>query len=383
MDPEPDLHAAIEAGGFGFLLLDAAGEVLSADAAAGQLLERETHELLGTPLGQLVHPDDRGWSSEELGRLLEGSMSQLCQEVRLLARGRPEGTWAELHVRALGAGAAPSARAVVMLDAGGDRVLRERELRRLADTDPLTGLYNRRRLSAELARHGALTRRYGTPASLLMIDIDGLKRVNDTHGHSRGDEAIKALSELMGMHLRETDVVARIGGDEFAVLLPQTGLEQAALVAQTLVEQVAGALGAGPWGELTVSIGVADLGGGGGPEEVLERADVAMYEAKRGGGNRHALSGGVGVDAAAPGPPGNGRIELESVLQAVAELGAASRSLVAWELCAEERDVADAWATAVRERLLQRAGRDHLQQEWVYELTHAGHARRAQRDAAG
>lgn len=184
----------------------------------------------------------------------------------------------------------------------------EQELRRMATTDPLTGLWNRRRFmelsEGELSR----LRRYGRPVSVLMLDIDHFKAVNDTNGHAAGDEALCLLADLCRAELRETDHLGRLGGEEFAVLLPETGLDEAADVAERLRQRLAAGAFPLPCGvtlRMTVSIGVASCAEDDTTVDgALGRADRALYRAKNGGRNR------VAVEATGPESgigSGNGR----------------------------------------------------------------------------
>jgi diguanylate cyclase (GGDEF)-like protein/PAS domain S-box-containing protein len=158
----------------------------------------------------------------------------------------------------------------------------ENELRRLAQTDPLTGAFNRRhgrdRLNAELARR----ERYGTAVSVLLIDIDHFKAINDRHGHEAGDEALRVMVSRYASLLRTIDVVIRWGGEEFLVILPETGAEGAAATAERLR---AGLAADGAQIPFTVSIGVAEAQGGD-PDSLLRRADAALYRAKAEGRDR-------------------------------------------------------------------------------------------------
>ncbi|WP_083469533.1 GGDEF domain-containing protein [Methylobacterium variabile] len=162
----------------------------------------------------------------------------------------------------------------------------EAELRRLADTDPLTGALARRRFLEVCARDWR--RRSGRTACLLMLDIDRFKLVNDSHGHAAGDAALVGFVAACRSALRSLDTVGRLGGEEFAVLLVETDVEDGAAVAERIRAAVAAtpvATETGPIG-ITVSIGLAAAG----PEESLEaamrRADAALYAAKHGGRNR-------------------------------------------------------------------------------------------------
>jgi diguanylate cyclase (GGDEF)-like protein len=150
------------------------------------------------------------------------------------------------------------------------------------DIDPLTDTLNRRGFERELKRSLAYIKRYGTSAALLYIDLDGFKPVNDRHGHAAGDAVLKAVAAALVRHVRASDVVARIGGDEFAVLLWNVGSPAAAAKAAALETAVYST----PvrWNSSTLvvaaSAGVALLGALDSPAEVLARADAAMYARK-------------------------------------------------------------------------------------------------------
>jgi two-component system cell cycle response regulator len=175
----------------------------------------------------------------------------------------------------------------------------EDELRRLATTDPLTGAANRRhfleRAQLELAR----VKRYGDPVSILMMDIDHFKRVNDSRGHAAGDLALQMLVGACHEMLRETDLLGRLGGEEFAVLLPETTDDDAFDVAERLrrgLEALAIPHDPEPF-HFTVSIGLtrceaADAG----IEQPIARADKGLYEAKKEGRNRTVVSAAAQLD---------------------------------------------------------------------------------------
>ena len=170
----------------------------------------------------------------------------------------------------------------------------EEELKELAGTDALTGLHNRRvffeRLDAELER----IRLYaGTKAALLMIDIDHFKGINDTYGHAMGDAGLKYLADSIRGVLRETDVMGRIGGEEFGVILPETNAENAVMLAERLCSMFRnGQLCIGDLAiAFTISIGVAMLKATDrDKEQILSRADAALYQAKADGRDRVAAN---------------------------------------------------------------------------------------------
>ncbi|MBI3762768.1 MAG: diguanylate cyclase [Chloroflexi bacterium] len=168
------------------------------------------------------------------------------------------------------------------------------ETQRLATTDALTGLYNRRHFF-ELAGHEyERTRRYGGPFSAIMLDIDHFKRINDTYGHAAGDQVLRAVAALCRESLREVDVVGRYGGEEFALILPESDVVNAQIAAERLCQQVAQQAFATDRGPLsvTVSLGVASLDDSCvSLDGLLERADRALYAAKQAGRNQVCVAG--------------------------------------------------------------------------------------------
>ncbi len=195
---------------------------------------------------------------------------------------------------------APSRSAVMRLAAEVDALsaqleasrARIQELEARIDIDPLTETLNRRGFERELKRSLAYVKRYGTSAALLYVDLDGFKPVNDRHGHAAGDSVLKAVAAALQRQVRASDVVARIGGDEFAALLwnvsgPAAAAKARGLEAAVYATQVG-------WGRSTLvvgaSVGVALLGALDTPEEVMARADAAMYARKAERRERTALT---------------------------------------------------------------------------------------------
>jgi two-component system cell cycle response regulator len=161
---------------------------------------------------------------------------------------------------------------------------------RLAMTDELTGVYNRRRVADMLKREWATARRYRHPLSMLLIDVDRFKTVNDVDGHNAGDETLKNVAALLAVSIREVDVCARYGGDEFALLLPHTPSDKAVVVAERArakVEQTRSSW-PGEAASVSLSIGVSSSEDESlkSADELVEAADRALYEAKRAGRNQ-------------------------------------------------------------------------------------------------
>jgi diguanylate cyclase (GGDEF)-like protein len=159
---------------------------------------------------------------------------------------------------------------------------RVEELDELAHQDSLIQLPNRRGFMRELERLCARVGRYGNGAAMLFVDLDGLKMINDTFGHRAGDGALIQVAELLTKGVRRGDVVARIGGDEFGILLDNASETSAHETAARLVELICGCEFSHDGDELplSVAIGVAVIDGSGSPDEVMARADEEMYRRK-------------------------------------------------------------------------------------------------------
>ncbi|HEX6909602.1 MAG TPA: diguanylate cyclase [Longimicrobium sp.] len=163
-----------------------------------------------------------------------------------------------------------------------------RELRAISIRDALTGAFNRRHLDERLAEAFALATRQGQPLSVLICDVDDFKRINDTYSHAVGDEVLRAVAGILRAHVRQSDIVARFGGEEFVVLFPCATLEQARAAGEKLCRLVA----EHPWRTVhpslvvTISAGVAAAGGQPNHEKLLSDADRKLYQAKRRGKNR-------------------------------------------------------------------------------------------------
>ncbi|MBD9563397.1 MULTISPECIES: GGDEF domain-containing protein [unclassified Pseudomonas] len=159
--------------------------------------------------------------------------------------------------------------------------------------DPLTDTGNRIAMDQTLEREIEMSRRHSQPLSLLMLDIDHFKQINDTYGHSAGDEVLKAVAASIKNQLRNVDMVFRFGGEEFLILLSNTSREAAAMVGERLrfAAQAQDYVAEGKMIELTVSIGCSTLLPGESAESLLRRADSALYVAKREGRNRLAMAG--------------------------------------------------------------------------------------------
>jgi diguanylate cyclase (GGDEF)-like protein len=272
--------------------------------------EREVPVLVQDSLA-LIHPDDRGTIDAALAEVLAGKSREYRCEFRLRSSAG-EWIWYANHGRVLDDGPLPRGERFIGVTFNIDgRRRKEQEiaringrlaeqnrllqtlndaLRRLASTDPLTGIANRRTLM-ELGEQECLrARRFGHPLSILMIDIDSFKRINDCWGHQMGDRVICATAEICRAHSRSgIDIVARLGGEEFVLLLPETDEPSAAGMAETLRALIMASPLASDEGDavaFTASIGVASRDAEPSMDTLIHRADQALYQAKRKGRNR-------------------------------------------------------------------------------------------------
>jgi diguanylate cyclase (GGDEF)-like protein/PAS domain S-box-containing protein len=246
-------------------------------------LGHSADELRAAPFIEFVHPDDRARTEAEATALFEGAET-LKFENRYRAK---DGTWHWLRWSSqLSPGEALIyARAADVTEL--KRIEAEREallgkVKELAIRDLLTGLSNRRALEELLPREMARARRSRAPLCLAIVDIDHFKAYNDTHGHLAGDEVLRACARTWDEALRGEDTLVRFGGEEFLVLLPETGSEEAAEVLERLRERT-------PMGQ-TCSAGLACWDFVESFDQLLARADAALYLAKAGGRDQMALA---------------------------------------------------------------------------------------------
>lgn len=231
----------------------------------------------------------------------EGSGGYVC--VPLLAGGEPIGA---LFME-------PTVGSVVedtFIRAAADRVALSLANRRVletaqrqATTDGLTGLSNRHLLREQLKLLQSLATRHGQPYSVIAFDVDGLKQVNDTFGHEMGDLALRGLANVVRKTIRTSDIGVRTGGDEFLILIPLGGLEQARILAERLRDALAAQGRAEPHTAMTVSAGVAAWRVGRTGEQVLEAADEMLYAAKRAGRDRVVVESAPAAAESGPASP--------------------------------------------------------------------------------
>ncbi len=170
-----------------------------------------------------------------------------------------------------------------------DAVLVQNQLTELNRRDPLTGLYNRRHLADQLAIEFERARRYRRPLTLMMLDIDEFKDVNDRWGHPFGDEVIRVVAKVLVQELRAVDFAARYGGEEFCCFLPETSVQSASVVAERIRQRIVDMKVNHPEAtvSVTVSVGIAERDADvADADSLLRLADDALYQAKSGGRNR-------------------------------------------------------------------------------------------------
>lgn len=289
-------RSAFENAPIGIALVDfsdgADGHLTEVNRALTDLTGRHAKELVGSKLTDLCLSEDATGDEVQRERLVAGEIERFTVEKRaLLSDDRL--AWLELSISTIPTEGEPRSAGIVQVQDVTERKQFEEQLRYIADHDSLTGLMNRRRFREELDHQLALQRRYGGTGALLLIDVDRLKAVNDTRGHGAGDVVLRRVAEAMRGRFRSTDVLSRLAGDEFAVLLPSAEEHEAMALADALITRLA-ADEVAAWG-VSVSVGIAPFGANDTrtTEDVMAIADAAMYRAKQ-------LGGGVADLAEAP-----------------------------------------------------------------------------------
>ena len=267
----------------GVYVIDGNGKITFANLRASELLGFAEDELLGNIAHDLFHRHGGGNHTP----LEECPIYQVIQ-----TRGRYEGEEQFAHkdgslltVQVASQPMLKGGRVVgsvtVFRDITEQKLLEE-QLRLLSITDPLTGVYNRRFLQETLLKELYRAERHGEPFSLVMLDIDHFKQINDRFGHDAGDQVLQSLVALIQKRVRSSDCLARWGGEEFVLLLPHTGLSAATALAEALLQDLRTSTVKGV-GCVTASFGVTVSKTSDTVEQLVQRADVLMYAAKQAG----------------------------------------------------------------------------------------------------
>ncbi|OJF10874.1 sensor domain-containing diguanylate cyclase [Couchioplanes caeruleus] len=264
-------------------VLDADGRLSYSSPSAASVLHFPPGSLQGSSVFELVHPEDRPRMMEAFGRLFDDKDSVLRLQTRVL-NAAGNATWFEFTASNQMHNPALNGIVINARDVSETRAFQER-LAHEAQHDALTGLPNRRRMQDAL---GSSLRQ--EPVAVLFVDLDGFKPVNDAHGHEAGDELLRQVADRLGSCVREQDVLSRVGGDEFVVLMPGiTNREDAdAMSARVRLAVERPFYVQGSEVVIGASVGVHVANAADDPDQALRAADHAMYEIKHLGGGRNA-----------------------------------------------------------------------------------------------
>jgi len=273
------------------LVIDTDGKIVRANAFAANISGLTAGALVGLEAPAIFFAPEARTAAQALVRIARAQDSGDAGTMPLITLAGEQREFGWYHSRLPDLGS----RGALLLLVGRDMTERERLFRQvelLSTTDPLTGLSNRRHFDAAAKLEIMRARRYGRPLSAVMMDIDHFKRVNDTFGHPVGDRVLVALSGLCLGLARKMDLKARLGGEEFCLLLPETSMESARVLAERLradIEALPFDAGGRAF-RVTASLGIAGYAAGEELETLLVRADGALYAAKESGRNRVVLA---------------------------------------------------------------------------------------------
>ena len=277
-----DLRSAFHNAPTGMAVVTPEGVLTACNRALTALVGRPASELVGRTLFEVTHADDLPGAHESCRRMRTTDQDVLWHECRLV---RSDGSvvWVLISTARVAAAAGRAAHLIMNIQDIGERKALEAEIVHRSLHDPLTGLANRVLLIDRVAHALARADRTASPTCLFLLDLDGFKEVNDTHGHAAGDELLQHFASRLSAALRPGDTAARLGGDEFVVLCEDTSEEQAGLIADRLRAAAAWPFDL-PVGRVLISASVgvstsADPSDD--PAELVRRADVSMYAVKR------------------------------------------------------------------------------------------------------
>ena len=273
----------------GMALVDMEGHWLEVNDSLCRITGFSRDQLKATTLPTITHPEDVDLDAQHMRDLLIGEIPSYQVEKRY-RHAWGHYFWVLVTVSLVRDDQDRPLYVISQVQDISERKDLARRLEYLVDHDFLTGLFNRRRFEQEVAQEIQRATRYDSGGAVLMIDLDNFKDVNDAFGHLGGDDLLRSVAGALRHRIRQTDILARVGGDEFAVLLPQADAEQAQMVADLIVKALHRHIAM--LGEqsirTTVSVGVALLDGLD-VASVLVNADRAMYEAKAAGRDRFAM----------------------------------------------------------------------------------------------
>lgn len=276
---EERFRAVFEHAPIGMAIIGLDGRYHEINQALCDITGYSADELRQRTYRDLTHPDDVDAHRADVRRLVKGDVTTLQVEQRYLGPdGQP--VWVLVSASVVNDDTGRPLYIISHVVDIDERKRREQQLQWQAERDNLTGLWNRHRFEQELARRTSLRERHGDVTSVILLDLDDFKSVNDTHGHGAGDEVLRRVARVLRANVRTPDIASRYGGDEFAVVLPQTTRDEATRLAERLLWMLSArpiVLG-GHTLVVSASAGVADNASGLDP---VAAADRALYAAKR------------------------------------------------------------------------------------------------------
>lgn len=287
------LQLIYDTSGVAIFLVDLTGRITHANQSMEEMFGCSREDLIGSEYIAHIHPNERETGRQKMLALLGSNIDRVDLE-RLYWRKDGSEFWGNLRGQRMLDEYGRSVGLVGVILNVDERRKLQAELEQQAHTDALTGVPNRRYFLELAEQEFTRSQRYARPLSVLMIDVDHFKRVNDSHGHATGDLVLNQLTGVCASRLRQADVIGRMGGEEFAVILPETDVIQARETAERLrvaVEATPIPLPQGLPLQFTISIGVASLDTTTpNLDTLLSRADEALYAAKHQGRNRVCIA---------------------------------------------------------------------------------------------
>jgi diguanylate cyclase (GGDEF)-like protein/PAS domain S-box-containing protein len=293
-EAEDRFRSAFDEAPIGMAINALDGRFLRVNRALCEITGYSGEQLEATNYRSITHPDDLARNERGVAEMLAGDTPSYRTEKRYI-HSDGHVVPVDLSATVVRDGDGEPIHVLTQVQDITERKRFEGQLQYLADHDSLTGLFNRRRFEEELTRELASAERYESRVAVLAIDLDDFKYINDSLGHSIGDELITRVGHAVRERLRRTDVLARLGGDEFAVIVPRVDQDGALEVAESLLQAVGEVdlvgLGGRGGGRVSASIGVAmfDAASKLTADELLVEADIAMYDAKEAGRDRVVL----------------------------------------------------------------------------------------------